>query len=744
MELRAYLQLLQRRKWIVLVVGILGAVAGGLLQAHRTPVYSATTQVLLLPDDPSERISDTSTTNVDSRRYAAAQVTVLESREVAAAAADKLSGVSAVEVHRAVTVTASDTSDVLLVTAATTSPQRSADVANAVTTSYIERRKQSDVQQLQLAAQEIGAQLDELQTRIADLRRTAGSGSNPAVEADLTAANDQYTTLFARQQDLLIDSSLKRGQARIIDPAVAPPSPDGMGRATTVVLGLLLGLLIGLGVAYLRDQLDDRIRTREELESVTALPVLAEVPEDRDAPPTADDIPAELEPFGPVAEAVRGLRTGINFFGIEEPVTHLVVTSAMPGEGKTFVTANLAVAFAQSGVRTVLVSADLRRPRIENYFGVRSGTPGLTTVLSPDERRHPPDRGDRDAVSEAVKRVLLQTHVEDLALLPCGPIPPNPAEVLASPRMRAVLDILGEYFDLVILDTSPVLAVTDAAVLAQQVGRVLLVSRAGTARRREVARMLSVLGRTPGQVLGLVQNGTRSSRAHSYGQYSSTVAGGDDGDAAGAHLAIEGDGHPPPWQLPGTEPGDAPSADPVQSSPPAEPVHASPPSGEDHLDLPRTTPAVDAGVVSGSVTHEPGAPASSPGAIDGLESAPSWATVEPEPRTADWHSTTAGATVPPLSPEDRDAGQALTGPAAELGDAARDDRDSTGDVTNPVPAGPSDDGHAVGDEAEAARRALLALHTDPHLSWHAPGWPLDDDGQAGQVSDNGTGWVSER
>jgi uncharacterized protein involved in exopolysaccharide biosynthesis len=167
-------------------------------------------------------------TPFDARRYAAAQVTVLLSQDVARRAAAGLPDITAAELRQALTVEPVPDSDVITITATHPSPEQAAAVANATAEAYIEQRRESDVQALQLAAEQIGQQLDLLQARLTELRRQAGSNPGAAVEADLAAANVQYSTLFARQQDLLVDSSLKRGEAQLVDPALAPSSPDGL------------------------------------------------------------------------------------------------------------------------------------------------------------------------------------------------------------------------------------------------------------------------------------------------------------------------------------------------------------------------------------------------------------------------------------------------------------------------------------------------------------------------------------
>jgi Mrp family chromosome partitioning ATPase/capsular polysaccharide biosynthesis protein len=516
-ELRNYLQVVRRRRWLIVYCCLLGLAAGAAAGLLREPVYQATATVLLQPNDPAERVTPDPGGYFDPDRYAATQVSLLSGREVLEQAARRLD-VSARQLQRSVTVSVGSSSGVVLVAARDGRPERASQLANVLAETYIENRRRTEVEGLQRAAEQIDAQLEGLTARIATLRQDPAA---PGRDAALEAANLQYTSLFVRQQDLLIDSSLKRGGADLVAPATRPSSPMGVSAVTASALGGLLGLMLGLGGAFLRDHLDDRIRSRTEVEELTGYPVLADLPVDRLSAKRPDRLAMHDEPLGLFAEATRTLRTSISFLGIEEPVRRIMVTSALPGEGKTLVAANLAVAFAQSGIRTLLVSADLRRPRLETMLGHERSVDGLSTVLGAGGgglgRPHP-SHTDTEDVRTALHHALQVTDVPNLVFLPAGLAPPNPAELLGSHRMDVVLQQCEEAFDVVVLDTTPVLPVTDAAALAGKAGSVLLATLAGTSRRRALERMVAVMRLTDAQVLGVVLNRvtTERSLAHAY------------------------------------------------------------------------------------------------------------------------------------------------------------------------------------------------------------------------------------
>lgn len=194
------------------------------------------------------------------------------------------------------------------------------------------------------------------------------------------------------------------------------------------------------------------------------------------------------DPMATASEAFRVLRTNLQFMGLDKPLKSLLLTSATPAEGKTTTIANLAVAFAQTGAKVCLVDADLRRPTVAKVFGIENWS-GLTTALI--------GQGELELSLKA-------TAVPGLTVLPSGPIPPNPAELLGSGRMASLIATLEERFDMVLIDTPPVLAVTDAAVLAPKVGGVVLVIRSGEVPRQQVLRAKEALEAVKANVLGTV------------------------------------------------------------------------------------------------------------------------------------------------------------------------------------------------------------------------------------------------
>ncbi|MHA7862306.1 tyrosine-protein kinase domain-containing protein [Tessaracoccus sp. Y36] len=290
--------------------------------------------------------------------------------------------------------------------------------------------------------------------------------------------------------------------ATVIDSAVAPTTPSAPRPAMNLALGALLGLLLGLGQAVLRSVLDTRVRTSEDVAEVTDAPILAEIGhrEKTAAGRAAEDQGIEWAS----AEAYRKLRTSIGFVGLGgERRSSMVITSSLPGEGKTETSTNLARVLALAGERVLLIDADLRRPQVGARLRIDSEL-GLTDVLT--------GRG-------SLQDLIIDVAPGYLSVLPAGTIPPNPSELLGSEAMGHLLATVERQYDYVLMDAPPVLPVTDAVVLGAQAGGVVVVSRSGYIRRPQLHGALNSLQAAEVDLLGLVLNDVPATRADVYGGY---------------------------------------------------------------------------------------------------------------------------------------------------------------------------------------------------------------------------------
>ncbi len=594
MELRQYLSILKRQLWIVVGCFLVVTVSSVNFFVLRTPAYRASASVLIQSDDPGDRLSS----NPNNLPKVRIQASVMRSPAVAIQAAAALPGLDPVESQPArllerVSVTPDENNGVLTVHATHPDPVKARDIADAFAAGYVEVRRRADVEALNRISEELNPKLEsllrqiqELDAQIADgglsetpsARGAAAAGPPGSAQFTRYGLALQYQKLFEGQQQLLVEQSLKEGRAQVFSTASIPLHPTGPGLPRTLSVATFVGLLVGFSAALLRDHLDRRVQSREEVENETDIPVLGEIPRDKESRRGLSSLPSVKKPTGAVAEAARALRTALEFRGSDRALRTVVVTSPGTEDGKSFVSANLAVVFAQAGYRTVLVSADLRRPSLETVFGSgRNTRGGLTGILAQPGLRpsrvaaHPADHrgglgldvpvsvipgpggesGDDlppvvAGTSSAPERGLLATEVANLYFLPSGTLLANPADLLGSERMKGLLEQLCRFADLVILDTPPILAVTDAAILAGLADAVLVVAALGRTRRGAVQQAESLIAATNVGLVGMVVNKIPTSRFHRETYYSEACAlpVGPDGVVSASNELPSGTGAP--------------------------------------------------------------------------------------------------------------------------------------------------------------------------------------------------------
>ena len=296
---------------------------------------------------------------------------------------------------------------------------------------------------------------------------------------------------------------------KIVDPAFAGANPISPRPVRNVVLAGVLGLVLGLLAAFLADYFDRRLRTREDVEHHFAAPVIGQVPFQRKPSRPAVD----WTRFGEGAEAFRTLRANLQYLGVRRPIRTILLTSASAGQGKTTVSANLAIAIARSGSSALVVEGDLRRPTLPAAFGVDGVGPGLTGVLV-----------GTAGVDSALIEVPLPLGASgpggrsdgEVWFLPSGPLPPNPAELLSSGRMADLLDELKGSYDYVLIDSPPLLPVADGLELARIVDGVILVVRRNRATSDEAREMRDLIDRLGISLLGAVFTDSTPPAAYYY------------------------------------------------------------------------------------------------------------------------------------------------------------------------------------------------------------------------------------
>lgn len=293
----------------------------------------------------------------------------------------------------------------------------------------------------------------------------------------------------------------------VVNPAALPAAPVAPKTEQNVAIGLALGLLAGVGIALLSNALDRRVKSKEQLELIAGKPVVGSIPfrGNEDKEEGAEHIVPFRKGHSPAAESFRRLRTNLQFLNVDNPPRVFVLTSSVAMEGKSETAINLSLALAEAGNRVLLIEADLRRPLVVSYMSMPDKV-GLTNVLS----------GQAD-----FEDVVQETRHDGVDLLACGPLPPNPSELLASDMARQLLEDLRRAYDYVIIDSPPLLPVTDGALLAQITDGALLVVRSHRTTSDQVAQAVDNLEKADAALLGLVTVANKPAKKGSSGYYES-------------------------------------------------------------------------------------------------------------------------------------------------------------------------------------------------------------------------------
>ena len=437
--------------------------------------YTATANLLFRDDSTSLLEQNTGGQIEDPARVAATNDALLALPTVAGRAARIAGdGITAADVRSAISIGSGAESDVVEITATTPEPETAAKIANAYGEAFITTRRETDRAQLQEA---IDLAEDNLEA-LTPAQRESAQGQQ---------AQERLETLRQAQ-------ALQTGRATLVQRAAAPTEASGPDVKRNLVLGILLGAIVGLGLGALRNRLDQTLHTPEDLEAVYRLPVLARVPKMR----RIGRKHAQEAEEGWELEAFRTLRANLRYFNVSGRLQSILVSSPMPGDGKSTVARYLASTMASMGDRVVLVEADLHKPSSSMLNG-KAPQVGLSSVLGGTELD--------DALVTVPVRVDTQSgEPRELTLLPSGPIPPNAFELLESTRMARVLDQLEREFDVVIVDSPALTHVSDVRALVGEVSGVVIVSALNHTTRSAAMDFRKQIQLLEGNALGIVAN----------------------------------------------------------------------------------------------------------------------------------------------------------------------------------------------------------------------------------------------
>jgi succinoglycan biosynthesis transport protein ExoP len=505
LDLRGYLNVLRRHKWTILLVTGAAVLAALIFSFRQTPIYASTAKVAVQPPTVNQVLSNvpiTTLVSMETEREIAA------SSPVAQIVIETLdSRLSADELLEDLDVGVPTNSQILEITYSHPDPIVAQQTAQAFADAYIDWKTQEAISDSTRVRSAIQSRIDDFREDLAAARARfdaaeEGSDEKIAAQADIQFLTAEITSLRTQFGQL---STLEIDPGTVFQPADLPEEPASPNHYVNGGLALFVGLALGVGLAFLRERLDDRLQGREDLEEAIGAPTLAIVPSVEGwRRKERAELPALTAPKGTASEAYRTLRTNVLFMAKDGDIKTIAVTSPSMGEGKTTTAANLAVSLAQADKRVIVVSADLRKPRVHRFYNLNNDI-GVTSVLL-----------GRATLSDAVQR---PAGVRSLRVIASGPVPTNPSELLVSERMDAFLDQLRQIADFVVLDTAPVLAVADALILAPKADAVVIVADAATTTRGAVRHLREQLAQVGGNVVGGVFNNFDPARAKYYSPY---------------------------------------------------------------------------------------------------------------------------------------------------------------------------------------------------------------------------------
>ncbi len=510
MDLRSVLAFV-RRSALYLVVGLLvGTVAAFVANGSLPRVYQANSTLLVgqqltsINPDYSELLA--------SQQLSRAYAVLAETRPVRAAVVESLGlDMDPDDLIGAIRTSQSGDGTLVDITVQSDSPADAAAIANSIADEIVRisptlRGENADIVRfVQQALADTQGQLESAQAELTELSATPELTAAQVRRVDVL--EDRITSLRSSYAAMLAYStSATANLVTVFDRATVPVAAVWPRLPISLAIGAIVGLLLALLVFGVRDYLDDSVKSAEDVDSLTELPTLGSI-QTFDGGERKDrlySLVTLLHPRSASAEAFRTLRTNLDFASVDAALRTVAVTSGLPGEGKTTVAANLAVAFAQSGRSTILVDSDLRRPDIHTFFRLRNEI-GLTTAFQ--------------TRAESIEPFLQDTEVSNLRVLTAGPPPPNPAELLASQRAGAVLEQLKALADVVVLDSPPLALVTDGALIAAAADGTVLVVRVGRSSRAHLRSSWDALDRAGARILGVALNGLPKSRDSAMNYY---------------------------------------------------------------------------------------------------------------------------------------------------------------------------------------------------------------------------------
>jgi non-specific protein-tyrosine kinase len=548
MELLHYWKLIRKRMWLIVAIVVIAMAGVGYFLLNQPPLYRTSTTLVINPatldstvnyqiTDGMLPLANTYSEFLKSRSFAntvlqqlqtqALPITPTEDEILGAIMAryiddTQLFRITATYRDPIVAKALADTTAQMLVQA---NNERILAQQTALMNAQLDTRRVQEIDRLGELTNLLRDELNYYEDHIAALEQqlTILSSGPASAETDARMMDTRSELLASRAARVDLLGSLAQAQESllaetekanrnldtvvVVDEAVLPSQPLPRNIIQPILAALAAALALGILLAVVLDYFDASVKSPEELDTFYNKPTLGAigiVNSAANSPGQEGNLVMLNEPHSAVAETIRVVRTAVQIASLDQPLQSLLITSAVPGEGKSFIATNLAISIAQAGKRVILVDADLRRPQIHKAFGMHS-EPGFTNLVVDQ--------------TLSLQRVLQPTRVPNLRILACGTIPPNPAELLTSGRASIIMQTLSANADMVIYDSSPVTMVTDAVILATQVDGVVQVVNANGTNADLVRRCKDLLERSGANVLGPVLNRVATPDLGYYGNY---------------------------------------------------------------------------------------------------------------------------------------------------------------------------------------------------------------------------------
>ena len=490
-DLRQYWLLIWHWMWLLILIALAAGAAAFAISLQMTPYYESMATVLV-NEAPANQNADYSSVLM-SEQLTSTYSKMMANDTVLSVVSTQLGiNIPLDDLKKMVTVSSVSDTQLITVTVESTDPFLSANLANSISTVFSSQIQAIQTERFSQSKTTLESQISTVETQIAEAEakksQTESEDEKNRLENELTQYRENYSSLQQSYQEVILSEAQSVSSVVLIESAVADLYPVRPKYYLNAVLAAILGFLVSLGVIMLKEALDDTVKTPDDVMQKFGIPVLGIINHHSTA---NNALITVTEPRSPTAEAYRTLRTNVSYTSVDKPLRTLMVTSTEPGEGKTTVISNLGVVLAQNGYKVIVCDCDLRHPNVHKKFELINRY-GLSTLFA-----HPAEvpNGARQA-----------TKIKNLTILTTGQLPPNPAELLGSNKMKGILDNLCQQADIVLIDTPPTLAVTDAAVLAPSMDAVILVVWPGKTRASALKQTVAQMNQVNAKLIGVVFN----------------------------------------------------------------------------------------------------------------------------------------------------------------------------------------------------------------------------------------------